>query len=41
MKGSEINFKNEKDKTVEVFFDESNHLIIGKGTERKTYSYIN
>ena len=41
VKGSEINFKNEKDKTVEVFFDESNHLIIGKGTERKTYSYIN
>ena len=41
VKGSDINFKNEKDKTVEVFFDESNHLIIGKGTERKTYSYIN
>jgi hypothetical protein len=41
VKGSDINFKNEKDKTVEVFFDESNNLIIGKGTERKTYSYIN
>ena len=41
VKGSEINFKNKKNKIVEVFFDESNHLIIGKGTERKTYTYIN
>ena len=41
VKGSEINFKNEKDKIVEVIFDESNHLIIGKGTEGKTYTYIN
>jgi hypothetical protein len=41
VKGSEINFKNEKDKTVKAFFDESNHLIIGKGTERKTYNYTN
>ena len=41
VKGSDINFKNEKDKTVEVFFDESNNLIIGSGTERKAYNYIN
>jgi len=41
VKGSKINFKNEKNKTFEVFFDEANHLIIGKGTERKTYNYIN
>ena len=41
VKGSDINFKNEKNKTVEVFFDESNNLIIGSGTERKAYNYIN
>ena len=41
VKGSDINFKNEKDKTVEVFFDESNNLIIGSGNERKSYNYIN
>lgn len=41
VKGSVINFKNEKDKTAEVFFDESNNLIIGSGNKRKTYNYIN
>ena len=41
VKGSDINFKNEKDKTVEVFFDESNNLIIGSGNKRKSYNYIN
>jgi hypothetical protein len=41
VKGSVINFKNEKDKTAEVLFDESNNLIIGSGNKRKTYNYIN
>ena len=41
VKGSDINFKNEKDKTVEVFFDESNNLIIGSGNKRQSYNYIN
>ena len=41
VKGSDINFKNEKDKILEVFFDESNNLIIGSGNKRKTYNYIN
>jgi hypothetical protein len=41
VKGSDINFKNEKDKILEVFFDESNNLIIGSGNKRKAYNYIN
>ena len=41
LKGSDINFKNEKDKILEVFFDESNNLIIGSGNKRKSYNYIN
>ena len=41
VKGSVINFKNEKDKTAEVLFDESNNLIIGSGNKRKAYNYIN
>ena len=41
VKGSDINFKNEKDKILEVFFDESNNLIIGSGNKRKPYNYIN
>ena len=41
VKGSDINFKNEKDKILEVFFDESNNLIIGSGNKRKSYNYIN
>ncbi len=41
VKGSDINFKNEKGKILEVFFDESNNLIIGSGNKRKAYNYIN
>ena len=41
LKGSDINFKNENDKILEVFFDESNNLIIGSGNKRKSYNYIN
>ncbi len=41
VKGLKINFKNEKDKTVEAFFDESNNLIIGNGNEKMMYNYIN
>ena len=41
VKDSQINFKNEKNKILEVFFDESNNLIIGSGNKRKSYNYIN
>tara|TARA_R110000787_G_scaffold279936_1_gene390345 strand:- start:12973 stop:13821 length:849 start_codon:yes stop_codon:yes gene_type:complete len=41
VKGSEINFKNEKDKTVDAFFDEFNNLIIGNENEKMRYNYIN
>ena len=41
VKGSKINFKNEKNTILEVFFDESNNLIIGSGNKRKSYNYIN
>jgi uncharacterized protein with FMN-binding domain len=41
VKGSKINFKNEKNTILEVFFDESNNLIIGRGNKRKSYNYIN
>jgi len=41
VKGSDINVKNEKGKILEVFFDESNNLIIGSGNKRKAYNYIN
>ena len=41
VKGSKINFKNEKNTILEVFFDESNNLIIGSGNKRQSYNYIN
>ena len=41
VKDSPLNFKNEKNKILEVFFDESNNLIIGSGNKRKSYNYIN
>ena len=41
VKDSQINFKNEKNKILEVFFDESNNLIIGSGNKRQSYNYIN
>jgi hypothetical protein len=41
VKGSEINFKNAKDKTVDAFFDEFDNLIIGSGNEKMRYNYIN
>ena len=41
VKDSIISFKNEKNKTSEAYFDESNNLIIGVGKEEIKYKFEN